>query len=194
DQPFNKTASTGVVALACCGSLIFLATIGLTGLAPIVFQIPDGLVHEVRWAILINGSAVAVQFCLFPFSAVFAATQRYDVANCIGISTRLLSAVAIYLSLHLGYGLVGLSIVTGGANLLDYGLRWRLAHVILPALRVSLRDAALKYCWPLVAFGLWNVAIVGSQQLNAYFGELVIGASLSAAAIAPYALALSLAN
>src|SRR5262249_34974434 len=104
-QSFNKTASTGVVALACCGSLIFLATIGLTGLAPIVFQIPDGLVHEVRWAILINGSAVAVQFCLFPFSAVFAATQRYDVANCIGISTRLLSAVAIYLSLHLGYGL-----------------------------------------------------------------------------------------
>jgi O-antigen/teichoic acid export membrane protein len=191
-QSLNKTASTGVVALACCGGIIFLAALGLAGLAPLVFHVPGDLGGEVRWAILINGSAVGLQFCLFPFSAVFTATQRYDLANGIGISTRLLGALGTYLALHLGYGLVGLSVVTAGANLLDYALRWRLAHWILPQLRVSLRTAALTYCWPLLSFGLWNVAIGASVQLTAYSGELIIGAFAGTAAITPYALALSL--
>jgi O-antigen/teichoic acid export membrane protein len=193
-ESLNKTASTGVVALACCGSLIFLAALALIGLAPIAFQIPDELLQEVRWAILINGSAVAIQFCLFPFSAVFAATQRYDVSNAIGISTRILGALGTYLALRLGNGIVGLSIVTAAANLLDYGLRWRLAYYILPRLQVSVRNAAMVYCWPLLSFGLWNLAVMGSIQLSAYSSEVLIALTLGAVAITPYALAVSLIN
>ena len=40
-----------------------------------------------------------MQFVLFPFSAVFTATQRFDLANAIGIATRLLSAGAVLLLL-----------------------------------------------------------------------------------------------
>jgi O-antigen/teichoic acid export membrane protein len=191
-EGLNKTASTGVVALACCGGVIVLAAVMLAALVPVMFHVPDGLQGEVSWAILINGTAVGLQFCLFPFSAVFVATQRYDIANVIGISTRLLGAVGTYLALRSGYGLVGLSVVTAGANLLDYVLRWRLAHWILPQLRVSVRGAALAFCWPLLAFGLWNVAINASVQLTAFSGEIIVGAFMGTAAIAPYALALSL--
>jgi O-antigen/teichoic acid export membrane protein len=193
-EQLNRTASTGVVVLAGCGALILLASLGLAYAAPMVFHLPGGSEEVVWWAIVINGCAVAVQFPLFPFSAVFAATQRYDLSNLIGTITRIGTALATYLALRAGYGLIGLSLVVAGGNLLDYGLRWLLAYRILPELHVRAGLANLKSCWEFVHFGLWNVVIAGSNQLLLYSGAILIGLFLPPEAIAPYAVAASLIN
>ena len=62
----------------------------------------------------ITGTSVALQFVFFTYSAVFTAVQRFDLSNIIGISTRILSAVATIMCLNAGYGLVGLSLVVAG--------------------------------------------------------------------------------
>lgn len=190
----NSTASTGVVVLAGCGGLILLASLVLATVAPLLFYLPEGTEQEVWWAIVVNGCALALQFPLFPFSAVFAATQRYDLSNIIGVLTRLATVLATFLSLRAGQGLIGLSLVIAGGNLLDYGLRWRVAYRILPELRISSRLANLKSCWEFMHFGLWNVVIAGSNRLLLYSGEILIGLFLPAEAIAPYAIAASLIN
>ncbi|HWG46296.1 MAG TPA: oligosaccharide flippase family protein [Gemmataceae bacterium] len=190
----NSTASTGVLVLAACGGLILLASLVLATAAPLLFHLPEGTERDVWWAIIINGGAIALQFPLFPYSALFAATQRYDLSNLIGVLTRLVTALATFLSLRAGHGLIGLSLVVAGGNLLDYGLRWRVAYWILPELRVAVRLANLKSCWEFVHFGLWNVVISGSSRLLLYSGEILIGLFLPAEAIAPYAIAASLIN
>lgn len=190
----NRTASTGVVALAGCGGFILFTSLGLATAAPLLFHLPLGSEHEVGWALAINGCAIAFQFPLFPFSAVFAATQRYDLANLIGITTRVVTALATFYALSAGHGLIGLSVVVAGGNLLDYALRWLVAYSILPELRVSPSLANLKSCWEFVHFGLWNVVIGGSNRLLLYSGAILIGLLMPAAAIAPYAVAASLIN
>ena len=66
-----------------------LVSLFLAWLAPNIFHIPEDAVVETRWCIAVIGVSTAMQFVFFPFSAVFAATQRYDMSNVIGISTRL---------------------------------------------------------------------------------------------------------
>ena len=188
----NRTASTALVALSACGGLIVLASTVLSRLAPLVFNIPLDAIAETRLCILVIGCSTALQFVFFPFSAVFAATQRYDMSNMIGVGTRLATACATLAALNSGYGLVGLCVVNAAGDILGYVIRWRIAHRILPELRVSLRLAARQHLWPIATFGLWNVLAQGAIQLKSYSSSLVIGLFLPVSAIAPFSLAIGL--
>ena len=190
----NRTVSTGFVALVGCGAIISIASVLLGHFAHAIFNLPTEVEREVVWCIWIVGGSVAIQFAFFPFSAVFTATQRFDIANIIGVLTRLAGAAATYICLKAGYGLVGLSLVTAGSNLVDYGLRWRIAYRILPQLRVSPRLTNWSSCWELASFGLWNFAIAGGSRLISYTHSIIIGIFMPVAAIASYALASSLRN
>ncbi len=188
----NRTASTALVALACCGGLIVPASAVLSWLAPLIFTIPADAVAETRGCILVIGISTAMQFVFFPFSAVFAATQRYDMSNVIGIGTRLVTAGATLAALNWGYGLLGLCAVNASGDLLGYTLRWRVAYRILPELRISPRMAARQHLWAIMAFGLWSILIQGAVQLKSCSSSLVIAIFLPMAAIAPFSLATGL--
>src|SRR5262245_58612235 len=148
----NETASTGFAALGACGLLLLMASLVLSFAAPVWFQLPAEQRAEVQVAILIVGGGTAVQFLFFTFSAVLVATQRFDLSNLAGISTRLLTALATFLCLSAGYGLVGLSVVVAAGNLLDYLIRWRMAYRALPELHVSPRSARWSACWEFTRF------------------------------------------
>lgn len=190
----NRTASTGFAALSICGAIVIVASLLVSGLAPRIFHVPGELIHEVRWGIIIVGIGTAAQFIFFPFSAVINAAQRNEVASAIGVVTRLLQAGLTWIVLSRGGGLIGLSLLVAGANLLDYLMRWRAAIRILPELRVSLRLASWASCWEFTSFGLWNVLITGSQQLILATDAIVLGFFVPAAAIARFALAGNLNN
>ncbi len=193
-EQMNGTASTGMAALALASGLLITVSGLLALLAPRLFQISPRLVSDVRACILIIGLATALQFLFFVFSAVLSATQRYDVSNAIGVSTRLLSATASYLVLRQGYGLVGISLAVGSVNLIDYLLRCWAAYRVLPELHLSPRRVNWSSAGALMNFGVWNIAIAGSRRIISYTDAIVIGFFLPAAAITPFALAVSLAD
>ena len=78
------------------------------------------------------GIGAALQFPFFVFSAVFPATQRYDLANAVGVVTRLVQASGIVIALNLGFGLIGISVAVLGSNLLDYLIKWRVSYRLIP--------------------------------------------------------------
>ncbi len=158
----NRTASTGFVTLCTCAMALLAISAVLAACVHWILALPPETVTEVRWSLLIIGSSIALQFVFFVYSAVFSATQRFDLANLIGISTRVVSAAATYVVLARGGGLVALSLVVGCSNLLDYLLRWRVARMILPELRISPRLAQMEFFWQVTHFGIWNVLIAGS--------------------------------
>lgn len=185
----NQTASTGFLALGLCGCLVLLVSVALGFTAPWFIPVPRDMVKEVRWCIWIVGAAVALQFPFFTFSAVFSAAQRFDLSNAIGIPTRLVSALAFYLVLKAGYGLLGLAVVTAVTNLVDYGLRWPIAYRILPQLSLHLGWANRASAWEFIHFGKWNVVINGSILLISKSSSLIIGnfRPLGLAAVPPFA-------
>jgi O-antigen/teichoic acid export membrane protein len=190
----NRTASTAFVALTSCGGLVTILSLLVAWLTPYIFNIPEDAIDETRWCIVVIGVSTAMQFVFFPFSAVFTATQRYDISNVIGISTRLLMAAATFFALRWGYGLVGLCAVIAGSDLLGYAWRWRVSYRILPELQISPRLASGQHFWPITQYGIWSILSEGAGQLKSYSSSLIIGLFLPIAAIVPFALATGLIN
>jgi O-antigen/teichoic acid export membrane protein len=188
----NRTASTGFVTLTCCGLLVFFVSLFLARNVSVLFQIPQNASKEAVLVIAITGASVAIQFVLMTYSAVFTAVQRFDLANGIGIATRLASAAVIVWFLKLGYGLIGLSLVTAGTNVIDYLIRWRVAIRLVPSMKISMRLATREKLSEISKFGLWNMAITGSVHLISYTDAVVIAAFMPVSALAPFAIAASL--
>ena len=130
-KQMNRVASTALVVLVCCSGLIAIVSSVLSWLAPYIFTIPPDAVTEIRWCILVIGFTTAIQFVFFPFSAVFTATQRYDMANAISVPMRFATLRLTVAALNRGYGLIGLSAVNAGGELIGYSVRWRVAKRIL---------------------------------------------------------------
>jgi len=188
----NRSASTGFVALTCIGLLVFVGSLIVAFTASSLFRIQAVSADEVTWVLAITGTSVAIQFAFFTYSAVFTAVQRFDLSNLIGISTRLLSAVATVVCLNMGYGLIGLSLVIAGTNLIDYLLRWRVARRLLPAMKISARLANRQSLQEVISFGVWNFVGAGGARLISYTDALVIAAFMPVAAVAPFAIAANL--
>jgi O-antigen/teichoic acid export membrane protein len=188
----NRSASTGFVALSAFGFLVFVGSLIIAFSASSLFRIQAASPTEVTLVLAITGTSVAVQFMFFTYSAVFTAVQRFDLSNLIGISTRILSAGATIICLEAGYGLVGLSLVVAGTNVLDYLIRWGVAGRLLPAMRISLKLANLESLREVVSFGIWNSVSAGSVRLISCTDALVIAAFMPVAAVAPFAIAANL--
>lgn len=188
----NATASTGFVVLLICGAFLAVLTIGLAWYSGQLFDIPDDNISELRLVILIVGFGICLEFPLFPFSAIFPATERFDISNGIGIFSRLLFAGATYVVLETGHGLIGLCIVATGTNLLDYMIRLVVAYRLIPSLKVNFHLVEMSRAREFARFGVWNTAIHGSARLISYTDVVVIGVFLPLAAITPFAIVGSL--
>lgn len=187
----NQTASTGLFALATVAVAIVAATPVIAFAAPWIFSISGQNAAEARTALLLVGTATAIQLPLFTFASVLFAAQRYDVSNYITVTSRLATAGLTYAALSFEYGLIGMATATVAGNLIDYLLRWKAAYRVVPALRISLsqvRSSALK---EFASFSAWNWLIAGSRQLISYTDIVVIGIFLPIAAVAPFGLAAS---
>lgn len=191
-QKMNQTVSTVFVILALIGSLFAALSLLVGAIAPLIFQIPATVQTEVFWCVLIVGCGAGVQCALFPFLAVFTATQRYDIENAIGVATRLLSAAAAWWTLSNGHGLIGLSLAIAGVNLIDYAIRCVVAHRLLPQLKIDPRLASWEGCQEVVSFSLWNFLIAINTAVARYTDAVVIGIFLPISSVAIYALAASL--
>lgn len=189
----NRTASIGTSLLCAVAVVLFAATLGMAAMAPVLFDIPVGLHTEVRWTIALIGTAIAIQFPLFAFSAAIAAAQRHEVLAGISIFVRIASAVATVGALTAGYGLIGVSAVAAVANVLEYLARWIASVWILPEMNVRILRPRFDQCRSLLSFGAWNTLLSTGPEFIAYTSTLLIGGVLSAAAVPRFGLAASLA-
>ena len=188
-ENMNMVASTAVVTLSCIGMLVTAVSIAIAWLSSAIFNIPTGMVDEAFWCVIISGISIAFQLSLFPFSATFMSTQRYDIANLIGVLTRLLSAGLVYGALKLGYGLIGVSVAVAGSNIVDYCVRWRIAYRLIPELELSLKLSNMNTFREIFSFGTWTFMISIAHSIFYYMDSIIIAALMPVAALTPYALA-----
>jgi O-antigen/teichoic acid export membrane protein len=193
-EKMNRTASTGFVALVICAFGLTLTTLAISLTFQNIFRIERELHTEVFWAILIVGMSTAGQFIFFVYSAVFAATQRYEVSNAIGVTTRLLTVALTVFFLNLGFGLIGVCSAAALANLTDYMIRWRVAKSLLPELSIRLGMSNWASAWEFLHFSVWNMATDASRQIIYNTDAIIIGIFLAPSSIANYALAVTICN
>lgn len=190
----SECMSSAVAALAALGVVLVALSIGAAFFAPTVFHLSPDMEREAFWCILIVGCSSAVQFALQPFTSVFTALQRFDLANLIGVGTRLLTAASIVLALNMGYGLIGVSAATCATSVIDYLIRWHIARRLTPHLEVSWRKASLPRLREIGSFGAWNFLISVNTYVYQYVPNLLIAAFMPIAAVGYYALATGLSR
>ena len=188
----SECLSTAVAVLAGVALACGLITFVVAHLAPQALNLPADALDEAFWTITIVGLTAAVQLVAFPFMSVFVATQRFDYANAIGVSTRLVSALLVFAALENGYGLIGVSAATCSANLLDYGLRWLVARRLAPFLKLSAQGVSRTRLRELGGFGIWTFLLSVNTTLYRHAQPLIIGALMPISAVGHYALAVGL--
>jgi O-antigen/teichoic acid export membrane protein len=188
----SECISSAVAVLGLVGVTIFGLSLGAASLAPRIFDLPAGLEREAFWCIVVVGGSAALQFALSPFTSIFTATQRFDLATGIGISTRLLTATGIVATLKAGYGLVGVSAATCLVSAIDYLVRWRVSRSLAPELEVSRRHISLQRIREIGVFGAWNALIAVNAFVYQHVPNLLIGTLMPIAAVGHYALATGL--
>jgi len=176
------------------GFAVVVALLAILGawLAPGIFDIPTELQSEAFWCILIVGLGGAAQFALFPFAAIFPAAERFDIANYIGVASRIVGAILIVIALKRGYGLVGVSAATLASNLLDYLLRWWLSSRIVPFVKFSRERIVFSRLRDIFSFGIWNFLIAINAYAYQHAPTIIIAAMLKLPAVGQYALATGL--
>lgn len=194
-RDFEKASdctSSAVVALSLIGICVVALSIGGSYVAPSLFAIPDDMAREAFWCILIVGISSAVQIIFSPYASVFTAMQRFDLTNLIAIGTRLLNAGGVVAAISMGYGLIGLSIVMGSSNIVEYLIRWRVAYRLLPELDVAWRRSNLAQLCEIASFGGWNLLNSINSYVYYHVPNILIGAFMPVAAVGYYALAIGL--
>lgn len=190
----SECLSSAVAALAVLGLLMMALSVGAAFAAPHWFELPAESSDEAFWCILVVGFSAAVQFTFTPFMSVFMATQRFDLANAIGVLTRLLTAVSVIVALRMGWGLIGVSLATASSNLVDYLLRWRVATGLAPDLEVSRRYVVPARIREMGSFGIWNFFISINAYVYQHVPTILIGAFMPIAAVGHFALATGLSR
>jgi O-antigen/teichoic acid export membrane protein len=190
----SEYMSTAVAMLSSIGTLCLAFSVAAAWIAPQVWSFPPALRQEAFWCILVVGVTASLEFVFFPFMAIFTAMQRFDLANLIGVGTRLLTASGIYAALEMGYGLVGISLAGCGGALLDYLIRWRVACRLAPELEISLWRARSARLREMASFAAWTFLMSVNTCIYLYLQPLLIGALLPIAAVGYYALATGLSR
>jgi O-antigen/teichoic acid export membrane protein len=190
----SECMSIAVVALGTLGVLLGALSVVAAYFAPSVFNLSPGMEHEAFWCILIVGSSSAIQFALQPFTSIFTALQRFDLANFIGVGTRLLTAAGVVVVLNMGFGLIGVAAATCSTSVIDYVIRWHIARRLAPNLEVSLKRPKIKRLREIGSFGGWNFLISLNGYVYQHVPSLLIASLMPIAAVGYYALATGLSR
>jgi O-antigen/teichoic acid export membrane protein len=194
EQNVNCTASTALAILACCGLLALLLTVIVTVFVFDAFKVEPQYVTAGRTALLITGLNISCILPLSVFSAVLIGLERYDVLSGVKVTAELTRAALVLWSLQQGYGLVALALITLTLTLVQYSAMALFAKALHRSLKINVKFVHWAACRDLFGFSIFRFIGIVANHLTFYSSSVVIGMSLGAAAITPFAIASSLNN
>jgi O-antigen/teichoic acid export membrane protein len=140
-ESLNRVFSTSICIFSIAGGLVlalalFLAFPGLS-----LLSVPDDLVVEYRWLLVLLGFNLAAGLPLNVFPCVLDGLGRFPSKTAVRTVTLLVRSVLFVVVIESGGGLVELGLAVTGCNLVEHLGLAVAAHLYLPGLRFSLRLA-----------------------------------------------------
>lgn len=193
-QALNEIVSTifflflGVAALTYGAAALLALNLGR------VFSLEPEQAHIGRNVLLIVGLSVALGFPFSVFGGVVNGFQRYYRNNMISIVTSIATAIANVLVLLAGYGLLTLVTVTTAIRLVSYLAYCQSAYHAFPMLSLRWRYVHRARLQEVTAFSAYLLLIDIAAKINFTSNTMVIGALMSTAAVATWAVAYRLTD
>jgi len=178
---WTALASQTVFGLA--GGVLFAATSPV--LADRFLKIPLQLRTEAHWVFLILAISLPIGFATGTFQGVLWASQRFDLANLVGIPTTILYYLIPAGVLTLGFGLRSIVFFLVLSRMLALGGYLLFSMRLHPILRSGLTYER-SLVRPLFGFGGWVTVSGAISPILSYLDRLLLGALISIAAVGFY--------
>lgn len=161
----DRVVSTSLAALTGACLLGVVGSVVLALFLPSVFhQVPPLLLKEVRVALVLVGTSLAVGLPCSVFNGIFIGLQRYDVPAAIIGGSRIISAVLLVLLVRQGSSLSQMAAAVAAVNLASYALQYLMYRAIAPRLQFSARLVSrtagrelFDYC---LSLSIWSFAML----------------------------------
>lgn len=158
------------------------------------FQVTPEQAATGRQVLLILSAYIALSFPFSVFGGVVNGFQRKYVNGIVSVATSITVAIVNVAVLLAGYGLAELVAATTLVRALSY-IGYRLnAYRVFPELRIRLRYFRLSRLREVTAFSAFMFLLDMANKLNYSTDTLVVGAFISTAAVAVWAVAQRLSD
>lgn len=189
----NSTISS-VIAIQLAVALVVIAiSLVLCVFVPVWFSSKLGDYAETtRFVIIFLGGALAMQMAFDANRGIITGCHRWDYYNFLNSGGYFVTASLMICVLFLGGGLADIAAVYFTATVVTELVRWRLAHFVLPDLKLSYRLVNMGDMKKVARFGLKSALMPMANIATAQTINVFIVASLGPAALAILARPLAL--
>lgn len=182
----NGVAGSATWILRGMGAVIMLLTVGACAFVGASHDLEIAShISTIQWLLLLLGSSLALQVSSAAYGGVLTGHHRWDIHNGIYAGTNLLLLFCMPAALLLGYGLVGLALVTFASEALGRLFSAQMAYRVCPKLDLSWKHFHWATARQLFLFGGKGVI----QQLGFFMLNNTISVMI-AVALGPAMLAI----
>lgn len=188
-RAISEIASTMFFVFTAIGLVVLAVAFFLAYNFRNFFNVTPDQASTGRTVLLIIAAYIAVTFPFSVFGGIVNGFQRKYLNGAIAITTSIVVALVNVTVLMLGYGLVELVASTTAIRLAAF-VGYRLnAYRVFPALRISYKNFKLARLREVTGFSAFMLLLDLANKLNYSTDTIVIGAFLSTAAVAIWAVA-----
>jgi O-antigen/teichoic acid export membrane protein len=189
DALVNRLAST---TLAFFGSLALVLAPTIAALSFVLvdlFNVPDDLRTQAIACFALTGAQLLFEMPARAYFAVLEGTQRFAAYQACQIVRLFAQTVMFVAVLVLGLGVAALGGATAVSSLIVLVLAHRLAHRVVPGLRVSVRHASRDLLRRMLGYGggLLGLRLFGTIYLQ--MDRVIIGAAMGPQFVTIYEIA-----
>jgi O-antigen/teichoic acid export membrane protein len=194
DQPrgLHEEASRAVSAALWfrlwLAGVVLLVSLGLSLLAPRIFNIPTELHAATRVAILLSGANVGLSLLCGVFSGVLNALLRFDLLAISAVGLNTLNAAGLVILLGRGRGIVAMALWQLFVGLMNAIFLYKSTFRVYPQLSLLLRPPGRELIRKFGGYSLFLLVNAAAGQVNYHADNIVIGAVLPVGAVTLYAL------
>lgn len=191
-EDIKETVSSAFWLLSACGALALLTGAGFTFAFPYLFRTEGMNLTEVRHALLIMSVLIGVSLPMNVFAGSLIGKQRFDIVTVIEVVTRVLTAIAVYIVLRAGGGLVALALIQAAGRMVCWVLTLAACRSVFGGVFARPAWFKMERVRDLTGYGLRN-AVGQVAQLVIYRMDLtVVGIFVGIGHVTYYSIAWTL--
>ena len=187
-EELDATVRTALSVYSVVAGIALCGVVGLALALPYAFNIPSEALTTARVTALLTGATVALGFVFNVFAGIVMGLQLFYRMAKIGIVFSVVRAIATWILLSMGYGVITLAVMQFIASILTSLIVYRICLEQLPYLKIRLLWPVRERVAKLLNYGKYVLlANIGDKVIFAT-DSIVIGVFLPISALTYFAI------
>jgi O-antigen/teichoic acid export membrane protein len=190
----GRITSTALLIFGAIGVVAILVSLAIAVFILPHFHIPAAYQGKARIVIFLIGTSFAISLISGVFGGILIGLQRFDYSNGVEVVVTILRAIAVFLCLRHGLGLVTLALIQASFSLSRLLGNFILTRSLYPQLPVGRQYWGRNELKLIFSYGFYSFLLQMAGSLIIYSDSVVIGAFSEVRWVTFFAIAGSLVD